>query len=56
MTNKHISFSQIPVRSYFYFEGVRWYKRSKRTANVAGYSTRWKPFVKADMVQLKPNN
>jgi len=53
MDNKFISFNQIPVRSFFYFEGVRWYKRSKRTANVSGHPTRWKRFIKADMVELK---
>jgi hypothetical protein len=53
MNNKlnYRSFSQVPVRSYFYYEGVRWYKRSKRTANVSGYSFRWKHFSKKDLVQ-----
>ena len=50
--NKTIPFSKVPVRTIFYLEGVRWYKRSKTTANVLGHSDKWKRFCKTDQVIL----
>jgi len=47
---KQTPFSAIPVNSYFYYDGVLWYKRTSRTANVNGYRSRWKRFSKNDLV------
>jgi len=45
------SFSQVPVDSFFYFEGMIWRKRSHRTAHIACLPNSWRYFSKTDMVE-----
>ena len=45
-----VPFSAIPVNSIFFFEGVKWHKRSTRTAQIPNRPKYWKPFSKNDLV------